>query len=69
MYKCKTHKGLAKRVKVTRNGKVRFKRSFQGHLMSSRSSKRRRVLRAGAAMAPAMAKKTIELLGGISSAV
>jgi len=42
MPKQKTHKGLAKRVKVTATGKVRRGRSFGSHLMSTKNSKRRR---------------------------
>ena len=42
MPKQKTHKGLAKRVKVTASGKVKRKKSFSGHLMSKKNGKRRR---------------------------
>lgn len=42
MPKQKTHKGLAKRVKITSSGKVKCKRSGGGHLMSSKNAKRRR---------------------------
>ncbi|MFH0983873.1 MAG: 50S ribosomal protein L35 [Planctomycetota bacterium] len=45
MPKMKTHKGLRKRVKVTARGKVRYKKSFAGHLMSGKSGNRRRGLR------------------------
>ncbi|MCK4660226.1 MAG: 50S ribosomal protein L35 [Phycisphaerae bacterium] len=45
MPKMKTHKGLKKRVKITARGKVRFNKSFAGHLMSGKSAKRRRSLR------------------------
>lgn len=42
MPKQKTHKGLAKRVKITATGKVRRMHSFGGHLMSTKNAKRRR---------------------------
>ena len=42
MPKQKTHKGLSKRVKVTGSGKVKRKRSFGSHLMSTKNAKRRR---------------------------
>ena len=42
MPKQKVHKGLAKRVKVTASGKIKRKRAFGGHLMSSKTAKRRR---------------------------
>ena len=57
MPKQKTHKGLSKRVKVTGSGKVKYKKSFTGHLMSSKSSKRRRSLSKAAIMNSVMAKK------------
>jgi len=44
MPKQKTHKGLAKRVKVTANGKVKHRHAGSGHLMSSKNAKRRRRL-------------------------
>ncbi|MGB9625769.1 MAG: large ribosomal subunit protein bL35, partial [Phycisphaerae bacterium] len=37
MPKQKTHKGLAKRVKVTARGKVVRRHTFRGHLMSGKS--------------------------------
>lgn len=45
MPKMKRHKGLAKRVKVSAKGKVRYNRSNAGHLMSHKDSSRRRRLR------------------------
>ena len=50
MPKMKTHKGLAKRVKVTARGKVTHKRAGTGHLMGSKSAKRRRFLRSPATL-------------------
>jgi large subunit ribosomal protein L35 len=44
MPKKKTHKGLKKRVKVTGRGKIKAHTSLMGHLMSTKSSKRRRKL-------------------------
>lgn len=45
MPKMKTHKGLTKRVRVTRKGKIKFKPSHKGHLMSGKSGSRVRRLR------------------------
>ncbi len=42
MPKQKTHKGAAKRMKVTATGKVKRQRSFGSHLMSTKNAKRRR---------------------------
>jgi large subunit ribosomal protein L35 len=44
--KKKTHKGLAKRVKVTATGKLLHRRSGKSHLLSKKSSRRRRRLSA-----------------------
>jgi len=48
MPKHKTHKGLAKRVKVSATGKVKRHRAGRSHLMSTKNAKRRRRLRASA---------------------
>ena len=45
MPKQKTHKGLAKRVKVTARGKIKHRRAGASHLMSGKSAKRRRRIR------------------------
>lgn len=63
MPKMKTHKGLRKRVKVSSSGKVKYKSSFTGHLMSSRSAKRRRRLRLPKYTTDTMAAKIREALG------
>ena len=63
MPKQKTHKGLAKRVKVTGRGKVKRRKSFTGHLLSSRSSKRRRRLRRQEIVATGDTKRTLKALG------
>ncbi len=44
MPKQKTHKGIAKRVKVTARGKLKHHRAGAGHLMSGKNAKRRRRL-------------------------
>jgi large subunit ribosomal protein L35 len=44
-HKQKPHKGLGKRVKVSANGRPRFKKPFAGHLMSGKSGRRRQRLR------------------------
>jgi len=40
-----THKGLAKRVRKTRTGKVLRKKANRSHLMSTKPGKRKRRLR------------------------
>jgi len=38
--KNKTHKGLAKRIKITGTGKVKRRRAGKGHLLSGKSGTR-----------------------------
>ena len=45
MPKQKSHKGLLKRVTVTASGKVKWKKSGKGHLMSCKSGNKLRQLR------------------------
>jgi large subunit ribosomal protein L35 len=42
MPKIKTHKGTAKRFRVTRTGKVVSRHSHQSHILEKKSSKRKR---------------------------
>lgn len=64
MPKMKTHKGLAKRVKVTANGKVTYRKSNMGHLMSGKNGSRRRKLRKdGTLNNPALVRRIIRALG------
>lgn len=63
MPKQKTHKGLAKRVKVTRTGKVIRKKAFAGHLMSHKSANKRRAIGKSTTMFSAFAKKARVALG------
>ena len=63
MPKQKTHKGLRKRVKVTASGKVKHKRAFGGHLMSSKTAKRRRKIASPGMMCKSNAKNVLIKLG------
>ncbi len=63
MPKQKTHKGLAKRVKITAAGKVKRKRSCGSHLMSSKNAKRRRRIGSSAIMTGTTAKTVKSQLG------
>ncbi len=44
MPKLKTHKGAAKRFRLTRSGKILRRRSFARHILTSKPSKRKRKL-------------------------
>jgi large subunit ribosomal protein L35 len=45
MPKMKTHKGAKKRFSVTATGKVRRNKAFTSHILTKKSSKRKRNLR------------------------
>lgn len=62
MAKKKTHKGLAKRVRVSANGKVKHRRANTGHLMSGKPGKRTRKLRQPAVLPEREAKRIREAL-------
>lgn len=42
MPKLKTHKGLKKRIRVTKNGKIKRSRAGRRHLLSGKTGKTRR---------------------------
>ncbi len=44
MPKVKTHKGAAKRFKVTGSGKVKYKKANLRHILTTKNSKRKRQL-------------------------
>jgi len=48
MPKIKTHSGAAKRFKLTKNGKVKRAHAFKNHILTKKSTKRKRGLRKGA---------------------
>ncbi|MBF0507017.1 MAG: 50S ribosomal protein L35 [Nitrospirae bacterium] len=45
MPKMKTHRGAAKRFRVTGTGKIKRSKAYKGHLLTSKPSKRARGLR------------------------
>jgi large subunit ribosomal protein L35 len=45
MPKVKTHSGLKKRVHLTASGKLKRRKSFRSHILSSKTRKRKRQLR------------------------
>lgn len=62
-YKFKPNKAVAKRFKVTRTGKLKRHHAFTSHLMSARTSKRRRKLRRSAILFEGLARNMRELMG------
>lgn len=63
MPKQKTHKGLSKRMKLTGSGKVKRKRSYGSHLMSTKNAKRRRRIGSSTIVTGAVAKTCKAALG------
>ena len=62
MGKLKTHKGAAKRFKVTGGGKVKRYKAFKSHILTKKSSKRKRNLRRAGLIATNGEQKRIRRL-------
>jgi large subunit ribosomal protein L35 len=57
MPKMKSNSGAAKRFKRTGSGKIRKNSAFTSHILTSKTTKRKRNLRKSSIMAPADAKR------------
>ena len=62
MPKMKTHKGAKKRFKVTASGKVRRLKAFKSHILTKKTSKRKRNLRRSTTVATNGEAKNIKRL-------
>ncbi len=62
-HKNKTHRGAAKRFKVTGSGRIRRKKPFRSHLLKKKSSRRKRRLGRGAELEGADRKTAQRMLG------
>jgi large subunit ribosomal protein L35 len=62
MPKMKTHKGAAKRFKLTGTGKVRRFKAFKSHILTKKTSKRKRRLRQAGLVATAGDQKRVKRL-------
>ena len=62
MPKMKTHRGLAKRVRRTASGRLKRKKAYHSHLLSSKTRKQKRGLRASGLIAPEEEKRLKALL-------
>ena len=58
----KSHRGLAKRVRRTAKGRLKRRRAYHSHLLSSKSRKRKRRLRGGTVVDASDAKRLDALL-------
>ena len=63
MPKLKTHKGTAKRVKITATGKVTRRRASGGHLLAKKSKSRKRAINTTGVVTGSMAKNIKRALG------
>ncbi len=64
MPKQKTHKGAAKRFKLTAKGKVKRNHSMKNHILTKKSTKRKRNLRHSTLVAGKFADNIRAMLGG-----
>ena len=64
MPKGKTHKGIRKRMRRTRRGKVMRSTANRGHLMSGKTGDRKRRLRRKQTMVTAQVKTYLRLIDG-----
>jgi large subunit ribosomal protein L35 len=63
MPKMKTHRGAAKRIKVTGTGRLRRRHAFMNHILEKKSSTRTRRLNREADIAPADLRSVRRLIG------
>jgi large subunit ribosomal protein L35 len=64
MPKQKSHKGIKKRMRLTRRGKIVRKHANAGHLMSGKSGQRRRRLRRSGAVHETQVQTYTRLIEG-----
>ena len=60
--KMKTHKGAKKRFKVTGSGKVKRMKAFKSHILTKKTSKRKRNLRRATTVATRGEAKNLKRL-------
>jgi large subunit ribosomal protein L35 len=62
MPKLKSNRGAAKRLKATGTGKIKHYKAFGSHLLTHKTTKRKRSLRGGQVASPSDAKNMKRLL-------
>ena len=62
MMKLKTHKGAAKRFKITATGKVKRRHAFARHILTKKAAGRKRKLRGATLVDPADAANIRRML-------
>ncbi len=63
MPKLKTHKGTAKRIKVTGSGKLVRERAYGNHILAKKSKARKRNIKSSASVDGKIAKNVKKALG------
>jgi large subunit ribosomal protein L35 len=64
MPKMKSHRGAAKRFKVTPTGKIRRRKAFVNHILEKKSARRKRRLNAPTVVSDHDEKRIKRMLGG-----
>ena len=62
MPKMKSNRGAVKRFKVTGSGKIRYKSNYKSHILTKKTTKRKRNLRAKKIMFESDAKKARKMI-------
>jgi ribosomal protein L35 len=62
MPKMKTHRGAAKRYSVTGSGRIKRAKAFKSHILTKKSTKRKRNLRKAAYVSESEAKVVRKLI-------
>ena len=63
MPKMKTHKGTAKRITITKSGKLKRRQAMQSHNLAKKTTAKKRKLSRPADVSPTEVKRTKRLLG------
>ncbi len=64
MPKMKTRRGAAKRFKLTSTGKIKRNRANKSHILTKKTTKRKRGLRKGTILVAAEVKRVKRMLAG-----
>jgi large subunit ribosomal protein L35 len=62
--KLKSHRGARKRFKLTASGKVKRHHSMMNHILTKKTTKRKRGLRKSVLVSPAMEKAVRRMIAG-----
>ena len=62
MPKMKSHRGAAKRFKLTKSGKVKRSSAYTSHILTKKTTKRKRKLRRGKLISDAESKRVKRMI-------